>query len=263
MNNFKQDMMTNRFFKGKFDIRQLSSSPARDKDVILKEFNELPIDNYAPDSGRYREMITGYIDVKNKRVIYHNGVDRGGDSCFTYDQGAFNPEIKELRYFKSVSETFKQTEFLTNLLLTDFNITDLETHSREELVFFEVQLIKFEVNIERPIALCCPQVIHQDGNQYAFAHLIQRENIIGAFNCIGNMNCLNQEYIHANKEDILSEFVMYDFMESYGCDDTTLAHYVSDVKLANGATDGKRGIITVAFFDSYASFAKMCPGIHS
>jgi hypothetical protein len=104
--------------------------------------------------------------------------------------------------------------------------------------------------------------IHQDGNKYAFAHLVKRENIDNAFNCIGNSKCINKPYKDADKNDILAEFTIYDFMESYGCDDEVLSHYVSEICLTDGAESGTRSVMTVAFFDSINSFEKICPGIH-
>jgi hypothetical protein len=159
VNKLKEQMQRNSFFVGKINPTCLSSNIDHDIKVINQAFDEPPKDQYAPKSGRYRRMVTGYIDLTKNKVVFHNGIEKDGIKYFSYNQGAFNPEIKDIRYFESVTEEFKSTQFISELLLTDLEICDYKNKTKDEIVLFEVQLIKFIVNQTQRVAKSSPEVI--------------------------------------------------------------------------------------------------------
>lgn len=247
------------YFHCKIDYQNLSQNADHDARLLLDEFENLPIDRYNNEKQlRSRALVTGHILLNQQpQVVFHKSVIHEGKNVYPIDQKQYNIDVNSTRYVDVVSQPLQDTQLIQNLIIADFKKTNLTVTFPKNKAFFMLNFIKYKVNIDNPIATTSlPNLFHQDGATFIVVHLINRENISieSGFNAFGTMNAKHLEYEKVNPSDILDKFIIYDFLESYGCLDGSYTHYSSSIKLADKCTHGCRGVAIVLFFDSFDSY---------
>src|SRR5690625_7799112 len=75
-------------------------------------------------------------------------------------------------------------------------------------------------------AVSSPDCLHQDGEPFTFAHLIERKNVKGGTNVIGIPEVRGKQPDEVDEKDLHEVFEISKPLESYGVDDSAVSHYV-------------------------------------
>jgi hypothetical protein len=115
-------------------------------------------------------------------------------------------------------------------------------------IYVGVHFVKLLVLNKGKLSFSSPNLMHQDGEAFTFAHLLSRYNVDGGVNYISTPDYANRKINDIPQDKIISQFEMFDIMDSYGVCDELVSHYVSPIKLKNPLLDyGVREIILIDF----------------
>ncbi len=229
----------------------LNDTPSTE--VYLKEiqesFHRLPVDPYDPSANRHRRYSSAVLLPWSRTLQWmpplYNDV---GDEISVYRQGNFNPEYSgQSRYFSPIDGTIRKSELLIDLIWGDYDRTMWESAEQGIPKYVGVHFVSLRVAISANEAISSPNHLHQDGETYTFAHLIQRQNAHGATNYIAGPQCahLLPEDIAPHK--IMASFDLHQPFESYGVLDRKVSHYVSALQKADNSKEAVRSIILIDF----------------
>jgi hypothetical protein len=223
-----------------------------DLDVIKAEFLELEPDEFAPEGvHRFRRYGNGIIIpwAERDEVFWIPPVVSKGECRAGYDQGSNNPDHQNIRYFNALSETCRSGRIIEKLVLDDFSHTFWEQAGHEFPIYFGVHFVKIQSYDTGDLGISSPNCFHQDGEPFTFAHLVHRSDyVVGGVNYIGRPSIRNQPLELVSPQDIVAEFTMKQFLESFAVFDPAVCHYVDPVRLAKGSnTVAERCIILIDF----------------
>jgi hypothetical protein len=207
----------------------LSERIARAVPDFVESYDDLPVDPYMADGGRYR---------RRRLTRYLYDVDSGTVSA-TENPGYFqsvenNPFAGgRLRKFEEFPESVRGNAFLNGLIA--FNARSL---GRPDIRRWKVQAhcirtLATSGHLGRPT----PEGIHRDGVAFIGVHMVRRNNIAGGV-----------VSVYTPEEQLLGQVVLSDFLDSYYLDDHRVRHGVSDVDLADPHGDaGIRDMLLLGY----------------
>lgn len=101
--------------------------------------------------------------------------------------------------------------------------------------------------VERGIS--SPDCFHQDGEPFTFAHLVKRSaSTAGGHNYIGKTSVRNLPLGEVAPDDIIADFTLNSFLESFAVHDPRVCHYVDPIrKAANSEGVTVRCIVLIDF----------------
>lgn len=174
--------------------------------------------------------------------------NKDGQFVSSYWQGGFNPEhIDNARPFVPLSTEVRNSKFLQNLILYDFDLTFWDRASTLP-IYVGVHFVKLLVRNKHDIAVSSPDLMHRDGEAFTFAHLFNRINVKGGTNYIAQVQFANYKISDVPFENILTQFEMVEQMETYGVCDELVSYYVSPIELEDeNLSHGCREIILIDF----------------
>lgn len=222
-------------------------------DELRAEFGQLEIDRYAPDGvRRFRRYGNGIIIPWEKDVELFwipPVVKDDGQYLAGYDQGGNNPEHRSIRYFNSLSDRIKRNELLNKLIRDDFSNTFWERNGQDFPIYFGVHFVKIESHAMDDIGLSSPNCFHQDGEPFTFAHLVHRSPTTkGGINYIGKPSARNRTLEEIETDDIVTEFTLHQFLESFAVFDPAVSHYVEPIRMSpDGEQVAERCMILIDF----------------
>lgn len=225
----------------------------RDADTLFGQlrdaFTELPPDPYAERAHRYRRYGRAVLVPWEQSLTWlptHQDPVLG--PVTEYYQGDHNPEHPgRRRRFPALSAATRANALLRQIILFDAReATQLEP-LRQGLVHVGVHLLKLAVDGSEEEAVPSPNVLHQDGEPFTFAHLISRDNVTGGVNVIAPPRCAGLHPEEVSKELIQAEFTLDRPLDSYGVYDPQVSHYVSPVRRGSAARRGERSVLLVDF----------------
>ncbi|AWK14490.1 2OG-Fe dioxygenase family protein [Candidatus Fukatsuia symbiotica] len=224
----------------------------KEKEEISAEFNMLALDNYAPENvARFRRYGSALLLpwFNEPEILWIPTIqDENGNHLSGYDQGNNNPEHGNMRYFHSLSKNIKNNHFLKKIIINNFNDTfNLKTHYLP--IYIGVHFIKIECSDNTKPGISSPNCFHQDGEPFTFAHLISRkENTAGGINFIGKVSAKNKRLEEVDKQEILNEFTLHEFLDSFAVCDEAVSHYVSPIyKIKDSNGKAERCIILIDY----------------
>jgi hypothetical protein len=245
----KASFQKNGYFKTKINPRSLSLTAEHDLNILQNNFDSLTRDPYSDVlMNRYRAYSNLVIIPWERKPLWIPPKNVNGQYVSSYWQGKFNPEHAESsRSFTPISSDARNTSLLRNLILHDFDLTFWD--NKVDLpIYVGVHLVKLQVLDKAQIAYSSPDLMHRDGEAFTFAHLFNRYNIKGGKNYISPPEYANNKLEDVPTQKILTEFEMYEPLESYGVCDEMVSHYVSPIEMDNGdLTHGCREIILIDF----------------
>ncbi|MDA8444972.1 2OG-Fe dioxygenase family protein [Paracidovorax valerianellae] len=221
--------------------------------TLHREFDRLEHDPYAPDKvKRFRRYGNGIILPWTEQTDIHwipTAEDDHGARLSGYDQGGNNPEHPDIRYFRALSEEAKATDFLGDLIRKDFSHTFWSEADRRAPIYFGVHFVKLRSGSASDLGISSPDCFHQDGEPFTFAHLMRRTSgTAGGTNYIGTVQARGLGLHEVPKEDVIAEFELSRFMESFVVHDPRVSHYVTPIRSKeNGSGDGERCVILIDF----------------
>ncbi|CAQ82333.1 MULTISPECIES: 2OG-Fe dioxygenase family protein [Photorhabdus] len=223
----------------------------KDKSNLLNEFSKLEPDAYAPDKvSRFRRYGNAIIIpwLKEPKLYWLPTVkDDNGNNLSGYDQGSNNPEHKNMRYFSALSDEVKNNALLESIILDDFKSTfGLNDHYLP--IYVGIHFVKVKCTDNKLPGFSSPDCFHQDGEPFTFAHLINRsENIDGGINYIGKVSARNKKIEDVSDDEIISQFTLENFLESFAVCDELVSHYISHITLKEDDGEAERSMILIDF----------------
>ena len=229
------------------------SYDTEDEGKLRKEFGVLEIDRFAPAGvNRFRRYANGFIMPWDSEggVHWMPPVQDGQTRVLAgYDQGSNNPEHANIRYFDSLSAEVKSNKLLQKLIVDDFSHTFWDWVGQPFPIYFGVHFVKIQSHSSSDLGISSPNLFHQDGEPFTFAHLVHRSaNAKGGVNYIGTISARNKTLAEVEREDIVKSFTLNRFLESFAVFDPAVSHYVNPVsKDDETETVAERCIILIDF----------------
>ncbi|HLR20317.1 MAG TPA: 2OG-Fe dioxygenase family protein [Staphylococcus sp.] len=219
-----------------------------DYNEILEYFADLPIDDYAPNLNRYRRYSRAIVLPSTEEIFWLPTVEREGIAYSAYFQGKFNPEhAGSYREFHSIEENIRNNKLLKDIIIANYNETFWNEEDKILPIHVGVHFVKLYVENDNDKAVSSPNCLHQDGEPFTFAHLIERKNIVGGTNAIGVPEVAGNNPEDVEKNKIIEVFEMDNPLESYGVYDPSVSHYVSPVEKGSAEGTGVRSVILIDY----------------
>ncbi|WP_202818823.1 2OG-Fe dioxygenase family protein [Actinosynnema sp. ALI-1.44] len=220
---------------------------------LTAEFEQLPVDPYSSGDGRYRRFGRGILLPWNGEFMWMpetvadmpDGTTAGLND---YRQGEHNPEFSGVvRHMPGLTDAIRRNSLLSRLIQFDFAQTTWTEADSCWPVHVGVHLLKLSVDKPDGRAVASPDMLHQDGEPYTFAHLIYRRDAEGGENVIAAPEHAGSRPDALAAQDILDQFVLRQPLDSYGVKDDLVSHYVAPVTVAPGAAMAERAILLIDF----------------
>ncbi|UXR78335.1 MULTISPECIES: 2OG-Fe dioxygenase family protein [unclassified Staphylococcus] len=219
-----------------------------DYNEILEYFNKLPLDNYAPDSNRYRTYSRAIILPGTEEIYWLPTINKEGFDYAAYFQGKFNPEHPDsYREFHAIDKKIRNNKLLNKIILHDYKETFWNEVDKILPIHVGVHFVKLYVKTADDEAISSPNSFHQDGEPFTFAHLIERKNILGGINAIAVPSAIGNTLENIDQNDLKEVFELQNPLESYGVYDRKVSHYVSPVKKGKDNLSGARSVILIDY----------------
>ncbi len=205
-----------------------------ERDLIRNEFLGLQPDTFAPEHvGRFRRYGNGVIIPWSHVLDLHwmppvLGADERPQSG--YNQGGFNPEHNNVRYFDALSSDIRASPILRQLVLNDFSYTSWTESEKSFPIYFGVHFVKLRSCGPAEFGVSSPDCFHQDGEPFTFGHLVYRSPCTdGGVNYVGKLSATNKRLNIVKDEEILKSFTLINFLESFVVVDSAVSHYVAPI----------------------------------
>ena len=198
-------------------------------------------------SGRYRRHSKALLFVEDgelRVMTPKNGV-------MIYNQGEYNTELPNARRELHVlSADLLTAPALQALVWHDFGQTRWDGYDLSLPLCVGFSMIRFfiaaDAKAESAIG-ATPDALHQDGEVYTFAHLLERDNAEGAGNIIAPPHCAGQHPRSVSPRDILADFTLNEYFDSYAIFDPKVSHYVSALRRQRDGQAAARTVLLVDF----------------
>ena len=197
-------------------------------------------------SGRKRKHHKMFLLHDRNELVWF----QPNDGKSIYYQGQYNTEHTEPREFDAFSRELLECATLRDLILFNFSLTRWGNDALQYPLCVGLSLIQFFVSEEdepSQFVGATPNHFHQDGEVYTFAHLIDATNSIGGINYIAPPELAQTKCEDADPRNILSEFRLFDFFDSYAIHDPSVSHHVTPVRKQNPSQDATRTIFLIDF----------------
>ncbi|MBZ5477346.1 2OG-Fe dioxygenase family protein [Staphylococcus aureus] len=215
---------------------------------LLNYFSDLPIDEYAPTLNRYRRYSRALILPGNDQIFWLPIQKINNSEYSVYFQGKFNPEFPEsYRKFRPIDQHIQNNKLLNKIISSNFKKTFWNEEDKILPIHVGVHFVKLFVNDAFKKATSSPDCLHQDGEPFTFAHLIERKNVKGGTNVIASPQVVGKKPHEINNEDIIQIFELSKALESYGVHDTSVSHYVSAIEQDNKSNPATRSVILIDY----------------
>lgn len=215
---------------------------------ILDYFEDLPIDDYAPEANRYRRYSRALVLPTSGTIEWLPTIRRDGEEYSAYFQGKFNPEhAGSYREFHSIGASIQNNRLLQEIIMANYRETFWKEEDQIMPIHVGVHFVKLMVESDQDRAVSSPDCLHQDGEPFTFAHLVERTNVEGGTNAIGIPEIRGRKPEEARDEDLHEIFEITKPLESYGVYDSKVSHYVSPVEKGEDDTPGVRSVILIDY----------------
>ncbi|MFD2829082.1 2OG-Fe dioxygenase family protein [Corticicoccus populi] len=219
-----------------------------DYNEILEYFSDLPADDYAPGLNRYRRYSRALVLPGTEEIHWLPTIQKGDNEFSAYFQGKFNPEHPgAYREFHSIEENIRNNKLLNKIIKANYDETFWSTEDKIMPIHVGVHFVKLFVQNDDDKAVSSPDCLHQDGEPFTFAHLIERDNVNGGTNAIGVPGAAGKVPEEVDDEDLLEVFEIDQPLESYGVYDSAVSHYVSPVTKGGEDRPGVRSVILIDY----------------
>ena len=216
---------------------------------LLEAFPALPLDPYAEAAGRFRRYDHAVILPWEWQIKWIPAVEGpSGQYLAEYYQGSYNPEHPgERRAFPTLGDELRANPLLNSLIWHDFDLTFWGAHEHALPLHLGVHLVKLLVTEPDAVAISSPNMLHQDGERFTFAHLIARRNVLGGENVIAAPRCAGFRPEELAPSTIMATFDLLEPLDSYGVHDPRVSHYVGAVRQADPQRPAERSVVLIDF----------------
>lgn len=215
---------------------------------LLDYFEDLPVDDYAPELNRYRRYSRALVLPASKNIEWLPNVVRDGREYAAYFQGRFNPEHPgSYREFHAIDPHILENTLLKKIIMADYEETFWGEEDMIMPIHVGVHFVKLEVEKEGDRAVSSPDCLHQDGEPFTFAHLIERKNVKGGLNAVGVPSVSGKQPEEVDEADLHEVFELNRPLETYGVEDSSVSHYVGPVMKGEADGPAVRSVILIDY----------------
>lgn len=151
-----------------------------DYQELLEYFSNLPEDDYAPNFNRYRRYSRAIILPETEDIYWLPTINKNNVEYSAYFQGKFNPEHPgAYREFHSIEKNIRNNKLLNEIIKANYKETFWNKEDKILPIHVGVHFVKLYVEKDGDKAISSPDCLHQDGEPFSFAHLIERTNVKG------------------------------------------------------------------------------------
>jgi hypothetical protein len=224
--------------------------------AFAESCRELPKDGDGGNSNRNRRygnlvLLPWSWTLEPVPPVWSDAKNRHVSTYFQSSQ--INPQDGgKTRSFAPLAEEQQNSSFLKYTIMACFR--SLRWKYPRQPVLVGVHLIQLTALPNAP-GVSSPDLIHQDGEPYTFAALVERYGIVGGENLITIITAANKHPSAVPDDAVIERFTLDEPWHGWVVDDSKVAHYVSKIELAQGHQRGARTIILI-------DFTPMVPDIH-
>lgn len=222
-------------------------------------YAHLPPDRHSPDGNRFRRysQLVALPWCAMFELLPPVWDPRVGEAVTEYFQDASdNPtDGGQSRKFAALAPSQQQNPFLAWLIQADLRQLPWATKELHKPLLVGIHQIKHVAEPGRP-AVSSPDCLHQDGEPFTFVHLIERSaNVVGGINTIAPTCYKNRQPSDVPPHDILAQFTLTNFLDSFVVADARVCHHVSAIDVmpapedATCSLDGNSGWRSVLLID--------------
>ncbi len=235
----------------RFDLREQLAHGDLDVHVPILEqaYDDLPEDPYGRHLHRYRRYSRGVLIPWRRefRWMPHTRAE-DGSPVSEYYQGDHNPEFRRARRrFTPIDDVLREDPLLLDIILFDYDLTTWEDQDASLPLHVGVHLVKMEVTDRSQRAVSSPDVLHQDGEPYTFAHLVRRRNLLGGENIIAHPRAAGLRPEEITDVVVLERFELTRPLESYAVRDAAVSHFVDGIRQGPADGPGTRSVLLIDF----------------
>ncbi|MEV8457194.1 2OG-Fe dioxygenase family protein [Streptomyces sp. NPDC052095] len=196
---------------------------------FVDSYDDMPIDPYLPDGGRYRYR-------RHTRYAYHVGT---GEMRVKENPGYFqslenNPFAGgQWRKYEELEDSVRYNPFLTSLFA--FNVSQLPA---KDVEWWEIQAHCVRI-VARPGVLGrpTPEGTHRDGCTFISLHMVRRSNVTGG-----------ETRVYTPEGEPVVETLFTEAFDSLFAEDVRIRHGVGDVSIADPALGvGTRDMLLMSY----------------
>jgi hypothetical protein len=231
----------------------LAGSGEQETDILFeqirKSFTDLPADPYAEGTNRYRRYGRAMVVPWERSLAWLPTASNPHLGPVTeYYQGDHNPDYPGARRrFPAIPTQIQENPLLREIILFDAKQTLWVEHFNHSPLHVGVHFVKLAVDNPHDEAVSSPNVLHQDGEPFTFAHLISRCNVVGGVNVIAPPRCAGLRPEEVTSDLLQAEFTLEHPLDSYVVYDPKVSHYLSPVRRGNEPRRGERGVLLIDF----------------
>jgi hypothetical protein len=211
-----------------FDLSELKAEWTR----LASDWNNLVVDKYMADAGRYRLRRFGrfYFVPATETLIQLAHAPVFQTKYVNNFAGGIQRDFAPL-----TEETFANSCLLA-LIKHDFKYFEVSDASRLSEPW-EVWVHQIRIQTDGPnLVTPAPEGIHHDGHDFIAMHLVNRENVSGGENII-----------YDNAWQPLASCMLEHPLDTIYCDDHRVMHAVEPISAADEVGDAKRDILIIDF----------------
>jgi hypothetical protein len=209
----------------------LGEAELRDWDAFAATWNDLGVDTYMADGGRYRRRRFAAFRASPKRIMRKPHQPH-------YQSQDYNPLNGGIeRWFEPVTETAARHPALTAILHLCHQLFDAMTPAAVRPEAWHVELHQFRIEARpgeagRPT----PEGMHRDGVDWVLVLMVRRENIASG-----------ETTIYDLAKRPLGSFTLTQPLDSALVDDSRVFHGVTAVEPLDPARPAYRDVLVVTF----------------
>lgn len=206
-----------------------ATGPLGDWSTFAESWNDLGVDVYMGDGGRYRRRRFGVFKAEPTGAIARAPHQ---PHYQTLDYNHLNGGIE--RWFEPLTEATAQGESLTTILTF---CRDCFSSLRPDVARWHAEVHQFRIEAKPGEAgKPTPEGMHRDGVDYVLVLLVRRENIISGTTTIADLD-----------KRVLGSFTLTEPLDAAMVDDRRVYHGVTPVEPQDPAKPAFRDVLVVTF----------------
>ncbi|WP_142279507.1 2OG-Fe dioxygenase family protein [Mycobacterium arosiense] len=208
-------------------------------------FANLREDPYAPGSGRYRSYSRMVYLPWRDSLEWVPEIERDGNAYAPYDQGRFNGEFQNVRYFPGVAQMIRSSTFLEGLIKRDLQVLSGAEAFKYWPVYVGVHLIRLLVQSGNRKAGTTPDYLHQDGGtgMFTFVHMMGLSNTAGGETMVATPGCVGMSPLEVSDDEQLAYFKLASPLDWYAVNDQAVSHHAAPIRADDVARPASRDIV--------------------
>ncbi|MEO8359517.1 MAG: 2OG-Fe dioxygenase family protein [Vicinamibacteria bacterium] len=200
-------------------------------DGFAESWNDLKIDTYMADGGRFRRRRYARFTVSALGITR----EPHGPHFQSLEYNRLNGDVD--RWFEPVTEEIASHPITTQLLRLCFDIFAASTPPTLPAPVFKVEMHQFRIEpTQKEAGKPTPEGMHRDGVDWVFVGLIARTGIAGGVTGIGD-----------NEGRSLGAFTLTEPLDAVFLDDRRVRHGVTQVQVLHSGQPAFRDVLVLTF----------------